>query len=447
MTSIRRRLLVLLLGSWTTVWLAVGLITLDRSGHEIGELLDAQLAQTAHVVCWITHAGNMPDRDSLPQVFSPLDHPYESKISFQLWRGQQLIGSFGGAPGGPLAETLGFSDRDIGDTKWRVYGLLTGQPAETLFVGQSYAIRDELIEFLTIHALQPILWSLPLTVMLIWFAVSDGLRPLNRLAGVIGRRSAERLRPIDESTVPTEIRPLIDALNGLMEQLDRALSAERHFASDASHELRTSLAVIRAHAQIAKRSKDPAEQSEALGRLLSGVDQAAHLCTQLLALARLDPDAAASVHRAASLVDSVSQAIEDKQAAAYAKSVSVADVFPQGDPCMVAVDPSALGVLVSNLLDNAIKFSPEGGRVRISVNPRRDLVVLHVADSGSGIPAEDRGRVLERFYRRNGRTVPGAGLGLSIVQRICEIYGAELSFRDGDDGQGSCVEVVFRLPA
>ena len=128
MTSIRRRLLILLLGSWTTVWVAVAVITLERSGHEVAELLDAQLAQTARVLCQITRAGNLPDLESLPQILSPLDHPYESKISFQLWRGDELISAFGGAPRGPLAETLGFSDRDIGDTKWRVYGLASGQP-------------------------------------------------------------------------------------------------------------------------------------------------------------------------------------------------------------------------------------------------------------------------------------------------------------------------------
>jgi two-component system sensor histidine kinase QseC len=444
MTSIRHRLLILLLGSWTTVWLAVAVITLDRSGHEVEELLDAQLAQTARVLGQITRVGNLPDLEGLPQVLSPLDHPYESKISFQLWRGEELISTFGGAPRGPLAETLGFSDRDIGETKWRVYGLATGLLDETLFVAQSYAIRHELIEFLTIHAMQPILWSLPLTVLLIWFSVSDGLRPLSRLAGDIGRRSAERLQPFDKTSVPTEIRPLTNALNGLMEQLDQALSAERRFAADASHELRTPLAVVRTYAQIAKRSKDPAERTEALEGLISGVDRAVHLCSQLLVLARLDPEAADAVHPAASLADAVTQALADKQALALSKSLALSHTLPDGDPCVVTVDPSALGMLVANLLDNAIKYTPEGGRVRISVMPRGDCVVLQIADSGPGIPAADRGRVLERFYRRDGKSTPGAGLGLSIVQRICELYGSGIVLLDGDDGQGLCVEVEFQ---
>jgi signal transduction histidine kinase len=395
------------------------------------------------VLCQITRAGNLPDLESLPQILSPLDHPYESKISFQLWLGDELISAFGGAPRGPLAETLGFSDRDIGNTKWRVYGLASGQPDERLFVAQSYAIRQELIEFLTIHAMQPILWSLPLTVLLIWLSVSDGLRPLRRLAGAIGKRSAEQLTSIDNTSVPVEIRPLTDALNRLMEQLDQALAEERRFASDASHELRTPLAVIRTHAQVAKRSRDPAERAAALDGLIAGVDRATHLCSQLLLLARLDPEAADSVHHAASLADAVEQAVADKQALALSMSLEISQAMPPGDPCVVAVESSALGILVGNLLDNAIKYTPEGGRVRISVMPRGGRIVLQLADSGPGIPPADRGRVLERFYRRVGNTASGAGLGLSIVQRICELYGAEIALLDGDDGQGLCVEVSF----
>jgi signal transduction histidine kinase len=445
-SSIRHRLLILLLGLWTTVWLAVALITLDRSGHEVAELLDAQLAQTAHVLRHITLAGNLPDVASDPQVLSPIGHPYENKISFQLWRGGALVSTFGGAPHGPLAAAAGFSVQDIGATKWRVYGLPTGRPDETLFVAQSYSIRQELIQFLTIHALQPILWSLPLTVLLIWFAVSDGLRPLRRLARAIAKRSAERLAPIDEQTVPVEARPLINAFNGLMERLERALAVERRFAADASHELRTPLAVIRTHAQIAQRSKDPAERAEALERLIQGVDRATHLAAQLLTLARLEPDAAEIERGASSLADTLVQVVEEKQACAQARSVEVALALADEDPSVVRVDSAALQILVSNLLDNAIKYSPAGGRVHIAVLSRDERIVLQVADSGPGIPPSDRERVLERFYRRNGHTVSGAGLGLSIVRRICELSGSEIALRDTTDGVGLLVEVAFRAP-
>lgn len=447
MRSIRSRLLIILLGSWITVWLAVAAVTLDRSGHEVGELLDAQLAQTARVLCRITNAGNLPDLENLPQVLTPFDHPYESKISFQLWRDGELVSTFGGAPRDPLAETIGFSDQEIGDTRWRVYGLGTGVPDETLFVGQSYAIRQELIQFLTLHALQPILWSLPLIVLLIWFAVSDGLSPLRSLASAIRKRSSERLVPVDASNVPVEVRPLTNALNQLLKELDHALSLERRFAADASHELRTPLAVIRTHAQVALRSKDAAERTEALQDLIAGVDRATHLCSQLLSLARLDPTAAESSNHAASLREAVAQAIDERRAAVAAKALVLAENLPGGSPAMVAVEPSALEILMGNLLDNAVKYTPPGGRIGVSVLPRGEAWVLRVTDSGPGIPPHERARVMQRFYRANDSSVPGAGLGLAIVQRICELYGAELALLDGDGEVGLCVEVAFRSAA
>ncbi|MCG6863474.1 MAG: sensor histidine kinase N-terminal domain-containing protein [Chromatiaceae bacterium] len=443
MSSIRKRLLVLLLGLWTTVWIAIALITLDRSGHEVSELLDAQLAQTAQVLLQITEADTRQDPVISPQASSPMLHPYESKIGFQLWRKGKLISSFGAAPGATLAQMPGYSDQDIGGTQWRIFGLTVGQPNEILFVGQSYSIRQELIEFLTLHALQPILWSLPLTVLLLWLAVSDGLRPLQRLARDIGGRSAERLLPVDESMVPTEVRPLTNALNRLMEQLEQALSAERRFAADASHELRTPLAVIRTHAQIAQRSKDPRERSEALEQLIQGVDRATHLVSQLLTLARLVPSASETEPGTWSLCDTLAQVVEDKRRLARAKSIELRQIIPDADPCKVSMHPSVLGVLVRNLVANAIKYTPEGGWVRVSAETRGAQVLLRVADSGPGIPAVEKERIFERFYRPAGQSEPGAGLGLSIVQRICELHGARIRLRDGDEGFGLNAEVTF----
>jgi signal transduction histidine kinase len=441
--SLRQRLLILLLGLWTTVWLAVALITLDRSGHEVAELLDAQLAQTAHVLHRFTLVGEPPLVEDAPQTLSPLGHPYENKIAFQLWRGTELISTFGGAPDAPLGEAPGFSDQEIGETRWRVFGRTTEDPDEILFVAQSYTIRQELIRFLTIYALQPILWSLPVTALMIWFAVSDGLRPLRRLARDIGSRSSEQLTPVDPRWVPVEVRPLTDALNELLEELKNALSAERRFAADASHELRTPLTVIRAHAQIAERSQDAEERDQALGQLIQGVDRATHLVSQLLTFARLEPDAAEIEHGAWPLCETVAQVVEDERAALQTKSIAVEQIVPERDPCVVLLDPSILEILVRNLVTNAIKYTPEGGSIRIEIQTRGRHVVLQVADTGPGIPDAEKERIFERFYRTPGQHLPGAGLGLSIVGRICQLYGADITLLDGDDGHGLCAEVHF----
>jgi signal transduction histidine kinase len=446
MKSIRDRLLILLLGLWMTVWLAVALITLERSGHEVTELLDAQLAQTGRVLRQITLAGNLPDLASQPQPLSPVGHPYESKISFQLWREGKLISSFGAAPTGPLAQTSGFSDQEIADTRWRVFGLPTGNADDMLFVAQSYSIRQELVHFLTVHSLEPILWSLPVAILLIWFAVGDGLRPLRRLAEAIQRRTADRLSPINNDSVPVEIRSLTHALNGLLEQLEEALAAERRFAADASHELRTPLTVIKTHAQIAQRSRDPEERAAAIDQLVKGVDRATHLVSQLLTLARLASDAAAIDGAACSLCETVRQVLEDEGASARARSIRIAQSVPDGDPCVVAIPSAVLTILVRNLVDNAVKYTPDGGWVQVTVEAAGAQVMLRVADSGPGIPKGERERIFQRFYRSSDRSVPGAGLGLSIVIRICKLYGARIQLFDGVGGQGLTVGVIFPAP-
>jgi signal transduction histidine kinase len=289
------------------------------------------------------------------------------------------------------------------------------------------------------------LWALPVAILLIWFAVGDGLRPLRRLAEAIQRRTADRLSPIDNDAVPVEIRPLTHALNGLLRQLAEALTAERRFAADASHELRTPLTVIKTHAQIARRTEDPEERAAAIDRLIQGVDRATHLVSQLLTLARLGSEAAATNGGSCSLCETVRQVLREEGASARARSIRVLQSVPDGDPCVVAIPPPVLTVLVRNLVDNAIKYTPHGGRVRVGVAAIGGQVALRVTDSGPGIPESERERIFQRFYRASDQSVPGAGLGLSIVVRICELYGARIHLADGDGG-GLTVEVGFPAP-
>jgi len=443
MSSIRRRLLLTLFIVWVTIWIAVAAVSVDRANHEVGELMDAQLAQTAHVLRQITQAGNLPDVASTAQRLSPIGHAYESMISFQLWRDGKLISRFGAAPNEPLGQAPGFSNKVIADARWRVFGLSDQETGEALYVGQSYAIRQELIEYLTLHALRPILWSMPLAVLLIWLAVTDGLRPLRRLKTQITHRTADQLDPIDMRRIPTEIRPLTAALNGLMKRLDRALAAERHFAADASHELRTPFAAIRTHAQIAQRSTDAEERHEALAQLICGIDRASHLISQLLILSRLhhrikDPERAHC-----SLVAIAAQVVEETLPVARSEEIALRLKTPPGEDALIDMPPSPLSILIGNLLDNAIKFSRKGGEVRVIVLARRDHLLLHVIDSGSGIPAADRARVFDRFYRPVGERRPGAGLGLSIVRRICDLYDADIELLDAEGGSGLLVELRF----
>jgi len=453
MMSIRKRLLISLLGLWIVIWGAITLVAVERSHHEVEELLDAQLAQTARVLDSIATAGQLSDLGSDPQRLSPIGHAYETKISLQLWDRGELASTFGAAPSVRLAEQPGFSDQEIDGTHWRVFGLPSAEPEEILFVAQDYSIRNELVEYLTLHALQPILWSLPLAVLLIWLAVSDGLGPLARLANDVAERSERRLERFNEADLPAEIRPLSHALNGLMERLRQALSVERRFAADASHELRTPLSIIRTHTQIARRATDPREIAEALDNVSRGVDRATRFVDQLLALSRLCYEAAKRETDSSSLVEGVSGVIDDRLREAAAKSISLSAQLPTGDSCLVGLSASMLDMLVGNLVDNAIKFSPPGGRVSVAIEVLDDGPVLSVGDEGPGIRAEDRERVFERFHRGADPEQSGAGLGLSIVKRICDLTGASIMLADNvpadsqHQGPGLRVEVAFQRAA
>jgi len=447
MNSIRRRLMLSLFGLWILVWAAVALVAFERSGHEVDELLDAQMAQTAHFLLNLGSDRAAAGTLAVPQALSTVGHPYEAKLSFQRWQGEHLVVGLGAAPSAPLAQTMGFSDQVLAGTSWRVFGLPGTRPDEILFVAQDYSIRKELVDYLTIHALQPILWSLPLSMLLIWLAVSDGLGPLYRLARSIGRRSADRLGPIDGEDVPLEIRPLTEALNGLMERLDEALATERRFAADASHELRTPFAIIRTYAQIAQRSGDPAERRQALDNLILGVDRATRLIAQLLLLARLQGESRQAAPGVSSLAEAVSLAVAHQQAAARGRSISLTAMVPEDLYSRVPVPGEVLDTLVGNLVENGVKYTPPQGWVQVALVPERGGLLLRVTDSGPGIPPANQERVFDRFYRQPGQAQAGAGLGLAIVRRICTSYGLGIELREGAEGVGLVVEVSFPLPS
>jgi signal transduction histidine kinase len=447
--SIRNRLLLSLLSLWTVIWAAIAMVVVERSHHEVEELLDAELAQMAHVLRSIARNGDLQDMGSAGQVLEPIGHPYETKISFQLWDGQHLLAAFGAAPSARLAAQPGYSDQRIGAGEWRVFGLPCDEQEQILYVAQDYSIRRELVRYLTFNALQPILWSLPLAVLLIWLAVSDGLRSLSRLAHDVAARSDRRLEPVPADEVPMEVRPLVAALNGLMAQLRQTLSLERRFAADASHELRTPLAIIRTHAQIAQRMVDTPAAREALDHIAQGVERATRLVEQLLELSRLSYERARRESDRGSLLLAITDVAEDRRAAAQRKGIELDLSVPPDDIFTVGVPPAMLRVLLTNLVDNAIKFTPAGGQVSVTLDRTGEHVRLTVSDTGPGIPADARDRVFERFHRAPDQRAPGAGLGLSIVKRICELHRALIRLRDAaPDGQpqgmpGLRVEVLF----
>ncbi|MEW5781334.1 MAG: ATP-binding protein [Pseudomonadota bacterium] len=301
-------------------------------------------------------------------------------------------------------------------------------------------IHQELTDHLLKTMLVSLLFGLPLLGGWIWFATWRGLKPLDQVAEELRRRAPERLDPVMPAAAPREVQPLLEALNALFARVDQAMQNERAFTADAAHELRTPLAAISAQAQVAMRARDAAERDHALGQLAAGAQRARHLVEQLLTLARLDP--AADLPMSEVRLDRLAAEVcADHGPAAVEKNIALELDAPQA--VTLTGNEAMLRILLRNLLDNAIRYTPAGGKVGVGVTARGRQVELSIADDGPGIPPDQRAQALRRLHRLAGQDIEGCGLGLSIVARIAELHRARLEMGEGLEGRGLGITVTF----
>jgi signal transduction histidine kinase len=284
---------------------------------------------------------------------------------------------------------------------------------------------------------------LPLLGAAIVGVVGNGLRPLRRVATEVQRRDAHSLTPLATERLPQEVAPLIDALNRLLKRLHAAFQAQRAFVADAAHELRSPLTAVRLELQLLDRAPDEAARREARANLGAAVDRAIHLVEQLLTLARSEPREEAGAWPRIPLEQATADGTADANALAVARRI---DLGLEAGPAAVQGDRDALRILVRNLVDNAVRYTPEGGQVRVSTREQESGATLEVVDTGPGIPASDRERAFDRFYRRSNAPEGGSGLGLAIVKAIADRHGARIRLDDAPGG-GLKVTVAFPRPA
>jgi len=266
---------------------------------------------------------------------------------------------------------------------------------------------------------------------------------LQQLKQEVKQRTANRLEAVAMIGVPEEVTPLVKALNDLFARLESAFEGERRFTADAAHELRTPLAALKIQAQVALRSTDTAERQIALENVLRGVDRATRLVEQLLILARVDPETAALDYQPVDLHGLAATVMRDLEPLAHAKQIALSlEERAANISYKVLGDDAQLNLLLRNLVDNAIRYTPKGGCVSVSVRNLAGLT-LEVLDTGPGIPEAEREQVLQRFYRISGTGQDGSGLGLSIVRRIAELHGARLVLSDNETGSGLLASVLW----
>ncbi|MDE2626785.1 MAG: two-component sensor histidine kinase [Burkholderiales bacterium] len=340
----------------------------------------------------------------------------------------------------PRDTALGFANVSAHGTTYRVYSMRSH--AQTIQVAQDIAVRRETASTLALRMVAPIAVMAPLLMVLVWWVVSASVAPVSRVRRQVAERQADDLTEVSEAGLPDEIRPLVHELNLLFTRVRLAFEAQRSFVADAAHELRSPLAALKLQVQGLQRAGSDAAREVAVARLTAGIDRATRLVEQLLVLARQQASAATGAKpEPVSLADVSRLAVADAAPLAQARQIDLGLVH--SDEGRISGHADALRILVRNLLDNAVKYTPAGGTVDLEVRRLDGALALSVDDSGPGIAEDDRERVLDRFYRIAGTPTTGSGLGLAIVKSITELHGATLQLGHSQRLGGLRVEVRF----
>lgn len=440
--SLRRRLLLLLLGGVAACWMATLIWGYFDAHHEIDELFDAQLTQTAQALLAQRHQLRRHEDDERDDDHDEpplLAHPYQSRLIFQIWEGDRLLLRSPDAPATPLTTVEGFSEASDGQRHWRYFSQWDSRHRHLVQVGEDQHDRHQLIAKITLRLALPALVVLPLLAAWLWLATRRGLLPLTTVADEIAAREPNRLTPLKLATAPSEVRPLVEAINSLFGRVATAMANERRFTADAAHELRTPLAALAVQTEVARRAGSEDERQHALTQLATSLRRTTRLVDQMLTLARLDHQAVRPLVPVR--VDTLAEDVcADHGSLAIDKQITL-ELTAQ--PVSITADADMLRVLLRNLIDNALRYTPAGGCVQVTVCDEE----LVVADNGPGVAIEERERIFDRFYRLAGQDSKGSGLGLSIVRRIAEHLGASITLADGIDGQGLRVTVRWRATA
>lgn len=448
MTSIRRQLLFSLIGAMSLVMLLGAWATYRAAREEINTLFDYQLEQIAFAL------RNQTFQGSTEALAGDLDLDFVIRV----WD-RDGLSVYYSRPHRALPDIvrLGYATEKTSEGDWRTYALQ--YRGETIAVAQPMSVRARLATAAAVRTLTPFIALLPLLALLVWLLVGRALRPLTELARSVSTRTAEALTPFGEEDVPEEAQPLVRSLNALLARLRTAIETQRHFIADAAHELRTPLTALLLQTQLVERASGEAERSAALRDLKGGLERAIHAVQQLLALARQEPGAAERPFAVVSLAGLIAQSVADHAALAAARRIDLGVAASAPGAC-VAGDADALRTLLDNLIDNAVRYTPEGGRVDVGCGVADDATAaktgdqadggttgrawLEVSDSGPGIPPAEREQVFARFYRRGGEEASGSGLGLAIVRSIAQRHRAAVRL---DDAPGGGLRVRIDFPA
>lgn len=441
--SIRRFLFISLFISITVASsiTAIGNYLLDRK--IIQPYLDGELIRIYNV---IEKMNQLSDIDNLTRanIKAYLKTTSMPNFMFQVWSNDEklLFHSTNSAAISLKDTSAGFSDLLIENNDWRAYSGIDKKTSTKIIVAEIYDIRNTLTDTITRNNGYILLVTFPIFAILIWIIVGLALRSLTRVTNEISNRASTYLEPVDTTNLPIEIKPLVVELNQLFMRLKLAFDRNKRFAGDAAHELRTPLAALKTQAQVALKADNTIDRQHALLKVVQSVDRSSHVVTQLLTLSRLSQEDALNDAHLIDLHNLATEMIAYLVPIAIEKNIDI-ELEPAPQNIMIFGNDTALGILIRNIVDNAIRYTPQNGAIKVAIINQDDHVILRVTDTGPGIPAELRERVFERFYRILETTAPGSGLGLAIVGQIADLHHAKITLSTPPNGIGLQFDVAF----
>lgn len=430
-TSIRKRLILYIGSGLLLAWFAANAVSLAMALHELNESADSQMSDLAQSLPYIE-----PEKAVLlPKVKKSLGKGHtgfaeDKQNGISVWNadGRLLLSDKRGKEI-PFRKISGFTDigKPWQEKSLRVIYYHDGKTGQTVAVAQPWRNRLEILWNIVWAHLAASLLVLPLMVLLLHLAVKRSIYPLKELASELSERRADNLAPVSRA-VPQETQTLVDALNRLFARVQTSIEREQRFTSDAAHELRSPLAALKVQAEVLALS-DTAEQPYHLQQIQQSLNRAEHLINQLLTLARLDPEQGLKNTAPINWESLSSQVLQNTNLSAREKRIRLKREF-LAEPPLLQGDDALLQLMLRNLLDNAVHYSPENSEVGLYFHADR----IEVRDQGTGIAPEHLSRIKERFYRPAGQNAQGSGLGLSIAEHIAKLHGLTLKLENRDGG-------------
>lgn len=432
MNAIRHRLLIWLLAIILCGMSIAALAVYRGAQAELNTLFDRHLSQVA--------VSLIDQQFADAFILGSLDQEAEYDLVIQVWAGDGVRRYASHAHVDvPRPTRSGHETVHTREGDWRVFSM--NGAGLTIEVSQPLRIRQALAASAAWRTILPMLLMLPVLGIAVWLVVGHGLRPLESVAAAVRERTPGSLTPVPTDHLPEELRPMVAALNDMLGRLGRALEAQRTFTANAAHELRTPLTALQLQLGLLKTATTDEERSNALDHLEDAVRRSVHLAQQLLTIARQDPDVVENAFADLELNAVVKQVLARQEPIARSRGIDLG--MTRDEITRIHGDSEAIAILVNNLVDNAMRYTPAGGRVDVAVRRELDQAVLEVIDTGPGIPPADRERVFNRFQRGDVRDETGSGLGLAIVRSVATRHRATVTLLDNPEGPGLRARVVI----